>query len=243
MPRIEDSLQIYDTLTEWLRAINTQSEYMGDLDSISTVSQYRGLPTLVHDGQDSNFVAALNWLHEKNDSVSGLLFGGNVGGVVTVNEVSTLRVVAPEITNAGYLRADSADIDSATITYLWGDDSTIRSYLHYDSGEFHSLRVDSGITAHTIDFDSGHIDSISGLWFNYTSTRSQQLYADSAHIPNHDTFETVWMNDSMRIDNLVISRGDSAILSHAKEFRLIDVAGNTLKAGYIFSTDSAPNVP
>lgn len=215
-------INTYNSIGTWVAKNNLMAGYVGDLDSLD--------PHFALSDDDSSIVSAINHLHDEIDSVNNLLF--NPGGTLSIDQLNTRVLTVTDSLNTGYLRADSAHIDSAFIKNISG------SFLHYDSGEFHRLRIDDSLSGGFINADSGRIDSISGIFANYSTIKTSNLLVDSADITVLST--SVFTANTFNMQGVL--NIDSVGIRAAKEFTIQDVNGTIVFGGYLLSTTDSVGV-
>lgn len=163
-------IQTSNSIGTWVAKNNKLSDYMGDLDNLDSAFDSSRFGK-----NDSNFVSALNYLHELVDSITEALFDS--GGTFSVKT----------------LYADSAVINRLRVNYLYVDSADIDSgYFNIATG--HHLRFDSA------DIDSARIRNLSGEYLNFDSAKFNKISADSAHFGNV-TIQNLTIDSSLTFDS------------------------------------------
>lgn len=248
-----------NTVAIWVQKTNTMSDYMGDLDNLSSVFD-SDLGRNIAD-QDSNFVAALDHIGWLAPTIDQLLFGeSDVPGARDALD-SGLEFSA-------HIVADSAAFDKINIGLLRNNDSSMLAYadstffadsnplvggLHFDfnadSATINRLTV---IDSHNIDRISGDsiqignilIGAESGTIGKLSMDDSSQIIFLAASIlttPDTQTFDSVLVTNTIRVlDSFIMeSGGDSGfVVDSAYIDRLVYPTWDSIAMGDSFGASA-----
>lgn len=219
-----------NTVAIWVQKTNAMSDYMGDLDNLSSVFD-SDLGDPLFPDQDSNFVASLNHIGWLGPTVNNVFFGTDSVGGRSISQ--TLQVKSNII-------AESADFDKMTIQLLRNNDSSMLAFqddsdffadsnqvgfgLHFDfnadSATFGNITVHDSHNIDTLSSDSIQIGNVliggTGSIGKLSMDDSSQIVFLAATIhttPDTQTFDSVLVTNVVHVDSFIMeSGGDSGFV-------------------------------
>ena len=204
-----------NTVAVWVQKTNTMSDYMGDLNNLSSVFD-SDLGDPLFPDQDSNFVSSLNHLAWLGPTINAVFLGrGNTAGGRN-SQTNPIRVTARIV-------ADSGSFDKMTLSKLFNTDDAM---LTFDDA---SLCRDPNPVAGGLHFDFTADSARIGYITVHDSNNLDALDADSIQIGN------VLIGGTGKISRL--SNFDSSTITF-RNARIISSPTQQLLADSTFVTDT-----
>ena len=214
-----------NTVAVWVQKTNTMSDYMGDLDNLSSVFD-SNLGDPLWPDQDSNFVSSLNHIAWLGPTVDQTLFGIVPTAGARGNVINPLKITAR-------IQADSALFDKITVSKLFntdidlltfddsdffGDSNPLTGGLHFDfnadSARFGTITVHDSNNLDTLSGDSisignvliGGTGKISRLFMDDSSTI---IFNNARILSNGSTemFDSVFVTNIIYVDSFISQAG------------------------------------
>ena len=219
-----------NTVAVWVQKTNVMSDYMGDLNDLSSVFD-SDLGNALFPDQDSNFVSSLNHLAWLGPTINSALLGrGNTTGGRNsqTNPIKiTARIVADSANFQKITLSKLENTDAAMLVFddasFFGDSNPVNGGLHFD------FNADSARFGYITVNDSNNLDvlpsnsiQIGNIFIGGTGKISRLFSDDSSTIkfinariittPDTQTFDSVLVTNRIHIDNFFSQAGgDSGI--------------------------------
>lgn len=231
-----------NTVAVWVQKTNTMSDYMGDLNDLSSVFD-SDLGDPLWPDQDSNFVSSLNHIAWLGPTVNQTLFGivptpGARGSVTNPLKI-TARIQADSglFDKITVSKLFNTDIDLLTFddSSFFGDSNQISGGLHFDfnadSARFGTITVHDSNNLDTLSGDSisignvliGGTGKISRLFMDDSSTI---IFKAARIISNGDSdmFDSVLVTDTIYIDSFYSQAGgDSGVVVDSAFINVLNI--------------------
>ena len=214
-----------NTVAVWVQKTNTMSDYMGDLNDLSSVFD-SDLGDPLWPDQDSNFVSSLNHIAWLGPTVNQTLFGivptpGARGSVTNPLKI-TARIQADSglFDKITVSKLFNTDIDLLTFddSSFFGDSNQISGGLHFDfnadSARFGTITVHDSNNLDTLSGDSisignvliGGTGKISRLFMDDSSTI---IFNNARILSNGSTemFDSVFVTNIIYVDSFISQAG------------------------------------
>lgn len=231
-----------NTVAVWVQKTNTMSDYMGDLNDLSSVFD-SNLGDPLWPDQDSNFVSSLNHIAWLGPTVDQTLFGIVPTAGARGNVTNPLKIAAR-------IQADSALFDKITVSKLFntdvdlltfddssffGDSNPLTGGLHFDfnadSARFGTITVHD---SNNLDTLSGDSISIGNVLIGGTGKISRLFMDDSSTIifkaarilskPDTQTFDSVFVTNVIYVDSFISEAGgDSGVVIDSAFINVLNI--------------------
>jgi len=219
-----------NTVAVWVQKTNVMSDYMGDLNDLSSVFD-SDLGNALFPDQDSNFVSSLNHLAWLGPTIDAALLGidPSPGSRHTSQNPITVtaRIVADSANFEKITLSKLENTDAAMLVFddssFFGDSNPVIGGLHFD------FNADSARFGYITVHDSNNLDALSAdsiqignILIGGTGKISRLFSDDSSTIkiinarilttPDTQTFDSVLVTNRIHIDNFFSQAGgDSGV--------------------------------
>jgi hypothetical protein len=219
-----------NTVAVWVQKTNVMSDYMGDLNDLSSVFD-SDLGNALFPDQDSNFVSSLNHLAWLGPTIDAALLGINPppgSRHTSQNPITvTARIVADSANFEKITLSKLENTDAAMLVFddasFFGDSNPVIGGLHFD------FNADSARFGYITVHDSNNLDALSAdsiqignILIGGTGKISRLFSDDSSTIkiinarilttPDTQTFDSVLVTNRIHIDNFFSQAGgDSGV--------------------------------